>query len=296
MARRLDSVRIVLVEPAGGLNVGAIARVMANMGLSQLVLVNPQCDPLGDDALLMAVHADGLLRQARQVDDLPTALAGCQRAIATTARTRAEMTLESPEAALPWLIDQVENTPVETALIFGPESRGLSNSELNYAQRYVMISSDSTYPSLNLAQAVAVCSYVLRRSALSSMESTVDPSALSPRFKRAQGPEQKNRDADLGQVGQDKSSTGSLSAFSAELSAATAGEAGAALEQIDGYFQHLESVLLKIGYLYPHTAASRLEKLRRLLYKAHASEQELAMLRGILRQVEWALSQAAADH
>ncbi|MEM8546490.1 MAG: RNA methyltransferase, partial [Cyanobacteria bacterium P01_H01_bin.119] len=169
MARRLDSVRIVLVEPAGGLNVGAIARVMANMGLSQLVLVNPQCDPLGDDALLMAVHADGLLRQARQVDDLPTALAGCQRAIATTARTRAEMTLESPEAALPWLIDQVENTPVETALIFGPESRGLSNSELNYAQRYVMISSDSTYPSLNLAQAVAVCSYVLRRSALSSM-------------------------------------------------------------------------------------------------------------------------------
>ncbi|MEO1127116.1 MAG: hypothetical protein AAFX95_24010, partial [Cyanobacteria bacterium J06639_16] len=54
------------------------------------------------------------------------------------------------------------------------------------------------------------------------------------------------------------------------------------------------AVLLKIGYLYPHTASSRLEKLRRLLYRAEPSEQEVSMLRGILRQVEWALDRASS--
>ena len=49
-------VRIVLVEPAGALNVGSVARVMKNMGLQQLVLVNPQCDPLGEEARTMAVR------------------------------------------------------------------------------------------------------------------------------------------------------------------------------------------------------------------------------------------------
>jgi hypothetical protein len=61
---RLAAIRIVLVEPAGPLNVGSVARVMANMGLSQLVLVNPQCDPDGEEAQRMAVHAGDLLRAA----------------------------------------------------------------------------------------------------------------------------------------------------------------------------------------------------------------------------------------
>ncbi|MEO0807496.1 MAG: TrmH family RNA methyltransferase, partial [Cyanobacteria bacterium J06643_4] len=61
----LAAVRIVLVAPAGPLNVGSVARVMKNFGLSQLVLVNPQCDPLGVEALQMAVHADDILRAAK---------------------------------------------------------------------------------------------------------------------------------------------------------------------------------------------------------------------------------------
>ncbi len=75
----LDSLRIVLVEPAGPLNVGAIARVMKNMGLRQLVLVNPQCDPLGAEARQMAVHAPNILEQAQIVATVPDALVGCQR-------------------------------------------------------------------------------------------------------------------------------------------------------------------------------------------------------------------------
>ncbi len=51
----------------------------------------------------------------------------------------------------------------------------------------------------------------------------------------------------------------------------------------------MEAVLLKMGYLYPHTAASRMEKFRRLFNRARPTTAEVAMLRGILSQMQWAL-------
>ena len=63
----------------------------------------------------------------------------------------------------------------------------------------------------------------------------------------------------------------------------------APLENLEGYYQQLETVLLKIGYLQPHTAASRMEKFRRLYNRAYPTIQEVAMLRGVLRQTEWAM-------
>ncbi|NEQ46002.1 MAG: RNA methyltransferase [Leptolyngbya sp. SIOISBB] len=248
---RLQHIRIILVEPAGALNVGAAARVMANMGLSHLVLVNPHCDPKGEEARRMAVHAGELLAHATTVSTLPEALTDCTRAIATTGRDRALNTaMEMPEAALPWLLSpEAGGASASAALIFGPEDRGLSNEELNYAQRFVRIPSDASYTSLNLAQAIAVCCYELAR-------------AVAPRtMSSAQPPPPQ-------MVGET-----------------------ASLEQLEGFHQHLEAVLLKIGYLYPHTAASRMEKLRRFFVRATPTSQELAMLRGILRQTEWALTQ-----
>ena len=168
----LAQIRIVLVEPAGPLNVGSIARVMKNFGLQHLVLVKPHCDPLGEEAMQMAVHAKDLLEAASVVADIPAALEGCYRAIATTARPRDINTpLEPPEQALPALLQAIE--PAQTggtqsergdrALIFGPEDRGLSNEELIHAQRFVKIPTDDRYSALNLAQAVAVCCYELHR-------------------------------------------------------------------------------------------------------------------------------------
>ncbi len=150
-----SEIRIVLVEPAGALNVGSVARVMKNMGLAHLVLVNPQCDRLGFEARQMAVHAADVLEAAQVVGSLPEALQGCQKAIATTGRDRTtlNLTVEPPRVALPWLLD------APAALIFGREDSGLTNEELNYAQRWIQIPSQPAYPSLNLAQAVAICCY-----------------------------------------------------------------------------------------------------------------------------------------
>lgn len=274
MSDVLAQVRIVLVEPAGPLNVGAIARVMKNMGLQQLVLVKPHCDPLSAEARQMAVHAGDLLETAVQVPSLPEALQGCQRAIATTSRGRAlDTDMETPRSALPWLIESLilpanptttsassPNSPQQSALIFGPEDRGLSNEELNYAQRFIRIPSSPIYPSLNLAQAVAVCCYELGLAAQELAE---------PNHKATSA-----------------ASPANLPAPSAPL---------APLDVLEGYYQQLEAVLLKIGYLYPHTAPSRMEKFRRLFNRSQLSAAEVAMLRGILSQVEWAMQQAAKD-
>jgi tRNA/rRNA methyltransferase len=246
MGAGLHNIRIVLVEPAGPLNIGSVARVMKNMGLRNLVLVNPHCDPLGDEARQMAVHAADVLETAQQAATLPLALEGCFRAIATTARPRDVVPaapLEPPRDALPWLLD------LPSALIFGPEDRGLSNAELNYAQRFVGIPSSPDYSSLNLAQAVAVCAYEL-------YQSVHKPSAPQPHPVLVQG------NLDL-----------------------------APMDAIDQYIEHLSSVLLNIGYLYPHTALSRMQKIRQIALRSQLAPSELALLRGILRQVEWATHQ-----
>ncbi len=244
LEQALAEVRIVLVEPAGPLNVGAIARIMKNMGLQQLVLVNPQCDPLSVEAQQMAVHAFDILQAAQTVETLPAALQGCTRAIATTSRLRTlGIQLEAPDTAMPWLT----SAPGQAALIFGPESRGLSNEELNYAQRFVRIGSSSNYPSLNLAQAVAICCYELAKSI--HMQQSDRCEVIVTDY--------------------------------------------ASLEAVEGFYQQLEALLLKIGYLYPHTATSRMEKFRQLFNRAEMENSEVAMLRGILTQMEWALANKA---
>jgi tRNA/rRNA methyltransferase len=176
---------------------------------------------------------------------LPLALEGCFRAIATTARPRSLSTpLEHPRQALPWLLE----TP--SALIFGPEDRGLNNEELNYAQRFMAIPSNPVYPSLNLAQAVAICCYELYQS------------TLAPQSSQSQWADEEKA---VGEV--------------------------ASMDAVEQYFQHLESVLLKIGYLHAHTAASRMQKFRQIYGRSQLSPAELALLRGTLRQVEWAIRQ-----
>ncbi|HEY9738237.1 MAG TPA: RNA methyltransferase [Trichocoleus sp.] len=279
---RLAHVRIVLVEPAGPLNVGSVARVMKNMGLRQLVLVNPQCDPLSDEARQMAVHGADVLEAATRVETLLEALSGCQRAIATTARLRATgEPLEMPEAVLPWLLPEPVESGIQTALIFGPEDRGLNNKELSYAQRYLRIPSSDDYPSLNLAQAVAVCCYCLRRIVLTASASAENAWSSSARLGAVPGVVSNAVRAQTDSPNMDLPNT---------VPAADPAEPAALLDQIDGFHQQLEDLLLRIGYLYPHTASSRMEKFRRLLYRAAPSQQELAMLRGILSQVDWALT------
>ena len=297
----LTSIRIVLVSPAGPLNVGSVARVMKNFGLSQLVLVNPQCEALGDQALQMAVHAKDILKAARQVTTIPEALAGCHLAIATTARQRGfNAPLDLPEVALLSLLGASSETPGDTALIFGPEDRGLSNEELSYAQQFTKIPTSPDYSALNLAQAVAVCCYELyRASQLPAARCDVrlaNDSDVSGDVSGGIPGGVSGVVSSAHPTGLQQNMPGSL--LSGPLSGKKSESAvpnKAQLDELEGYYQHLERVLLKVEYLYPHTAASRMRKFRQLLHRAAPASSEVALLRGILRQVEWALSDSRTE-
>ncbi|QKD85114.1 RNA methyltransferase [Thermoleptolyngbya sichuanensis A183] len=284
----LEQIRIVLVEPAGPLNVGAIARVMKNFGLRQLVLVNPQCDPLSAEARLLAVHAADVLEAAQQVATLSEALTGCQRAVATTGRDRTTLPirLESPQDCLPWLRSPLaDGTLPAAALIFGREDSGLTNAELNLAQRFVQIPTSEAYASMNLAQAVAVCCYELAAGQQSA--------ARRPQAGCDHGTDQVIDQVTDQAIDQaiDKIDKAEVSRRNPHSSATPI----ASLDTLEAYFNQLEALLLDIGYLYPHTAASRMEKFRRLFLRAQLSEPEVAMLRGVLSQMKWAIGRGSGE-
>ena len=283
--------RIVLVEPAGGLNVGSIARVMKNMGLFHLTLVKPKCDPLGEDARQMAVHADDILTTATVVETVPDALKGCQRVVATTARDRdLNLPVNVPTEGLRWLLDvettetsdgsnAIDSTPA--ALLFGPEDRGLSNAELIYAQRLINIPTNPAYASLNLAQAVTICCYELRQLMSPQLFQSSSASQVTPQADRETLPSPPRGPRDVGAEGPQAEDSKSVDI--------------APFEALEGYYQQLEDVLLRIGYLYPHTAKRRMEKFRLLFNRSKLSSNEVAMLRGILRQIEWAIQSDSPD-
>jgi len=151
---------------------------MKNMGLAELVLAGPTAPRLLPRAATMAVHAADVLEKARVVDSLAAAVADCVLVVGTTCRGglyRARA--ERPEEVAPLVVERATAGPV--ALVFGPEDSGLSNEDLKHCQRLVAIDTSAEYPSLNLAQAVLLLCYEMRRAAM-KREGGVEASAPAP--------------------------------------------------------------------------------------------------------------------
>ncbi|WP_313903094.1 RNA methyltransferase [Geoalkalibacter halelectricus] len=154
----MQNVSVVLVEPQGDRNIGSVCRAMMNFGFTDLRLVRPQTDHLTHEARQMAVKAAGVLEQARIHDSLEEALADCRLALGTTRRfgKYREDFLHPDEAAELFLPLTPEG---RVALVFGREDRGLLTAELDLCQRFITIPTNDELPSMNLAQAVALCLY-----------------------------------------------------------------------------------------------------------------------------------------
>ncbi len=157
----LHNFRVVLVRPQGAANVGAVARAMKNMGLRDLALVGTSKRRQAS-ARTTAVHAADLLGTARRCASVDEAIGDCQLVVGTTAQGGAYRgDPESPAEIAAELLAVARRGRV--ALVFGPESHGLTRADLRVCQRLVRIDTASEYESLNLAQAALLFFYELRR-------------------------------------------------------------------------------------------------------------------------------------
>jgi len=158
-------VRIVLVEPEHPGNVGSAARALFTMGMSQLVVVNPACDPCADEALALAHSAADVIRNMRVVSRLEEALADTVFSVGTTRRTRrVAYPVFNPAEAVQQIKERGHDAPA--AIVFGRESSGLTNPELALCSIQSTIPVATENHSLNLAQAVLVYCNELYQAAL----------------------------------------------------------------------------------------------------------------------------------
>jgi len=156
----MRSLRVVLVRPHFAGNLGAVARVMHNFGCSDLVLVAPHVPPDDVEARRWSCGGAFVLERARVVASLDEALAGSELSAATSAHTDGIVRrtgLYSLRELAPRLHPDSADRPI--ALVFGPEPHGLTTAEIDRCHYLVTIPTNPEYPSLNLAQAVAIALY-----------------------------------------------------------------------------------------------------------------------------------------
>jgi tRNA/rRNA methyltransferase len=172
----LSRCRVVLVRPHYPGNLGSVARVMRNFGLSELVLVDPYANPQHLDAVMMAVRGLPVLQAARTVPGLADAVADCVHVVATSGETGGlarKGYWGTPAEKAPALLDALDRGPA--AVVFGPEPSGLTVDEIASCHGMMFIPADPDYPSLNLAQAAAVVLYEVRKQWLERQPAAVPP-------------------------------------------------------------------------------------------------------------------------
>lgn len=153
----LDNISIILQKPRYPENIGAAARVIRNMGIGQLLVVDPENFDI-PKALKMATHtASDVIEQIKVYDNLKEALTPYNYVVGTTARLGGErQVLTTPAKLAQQLVPMSRENRI--AILFGPEDRGLSNKDIRYCHTLVNIPT-AEFSSLNLAQAVMIMCY-----------------------------------------------------------------------------------------------------------------------------------------
>ena len=159
-----NQVQIVLVETSHPGNIGSVARAMKTMGLQNLVLVKPRNFP-SKEAFVLSGNAQDLIEQAVVVNTLDEAIKNCTNIYATSARTRSISwpIITSEMAGIE--INKFVREGTKVSIIFGREDRGLTNEELQKANKHILIPSSEDYPVLNIAMSVQVIAYEIFKNA-----------------------------------------------------------------------------------------------------------------------------------
>ena len=254
----LSNIKIVLVEPTHPGNIGSVARAMKTMGLSSLVLVNPKKFP-HYEALKLAAGAESVLESAVVVETVQQAINECTMVLGTSVRDReVSWPTKGPRAIAQEVFSHAQQAAnPSVALLFGRESSGLTNEELDMCQMQIRIDANPEYSSLNLASAVQIMAYELRVQAIQeAAEISCDHGNLEHQQTGVQQRQQ-----------------------------------SATREQQDGYIQHLQSTLESLDFINAKPPTVLMRKLVRLYNKADLTVEEIQILRGILSATERKIEQ-----
>lgn len=239
-----DDINFVLVETTHSGNIGAAARAMKTMGFSKLRLVKP-CKYLTAESLARASGADHILQEALVYDSLDEAIADCVTVYGTSARSRSmEWTVSDVPEVASHLVSYTETS----AIVFGRERSGLTNEELASCNGRLWIPSNPDFSSLNLASAVQVVAYELRRaSGFAYDAATADHAAADVQ---------------------------------------TETEPVADHAALQHFLEHLESVMVKTGFLDPDNPRLLMQRMRRLFGRHQLLHSEIQVLRGFLTAID----------
>ncbi len=241
--KKPDSIKFVLVETSNGGNVGAAARAMKTMGLSQLALVNP-CEFRTYECYSRAAGAYDLLDNAVVYQTLEEALADCSIVIGTSARIRSLSWPQiEPRDFTGLLSDAPEGSKI--AVVFGRERSGLSNAELGLCSQLVVIPSVSDFSSLNISAAVQVLAYEARLAML-AMQSADNDSAALDNARRVKP-----------------------------------GDMPATHDELEQMYEHLQSTMIDTGYLDLENPRMMMPRFRRLFNRTLLNRSEVQLLRGL---------------
>jgi len=174
----LNNIRIVLINTFHPGNIGAAARALKNMGLSNLYLVDPVDFPHAE-ATSRAAGAQDVLDGATVVDSLDDAIKDCQLVIGTSARNRTfDLPLLDAKQSANKITNEAQHGNI--AILFGRESKGLLNEELSLCNFHMFIPTNPQYPVLNISQAIQIVCYEIW---LASEQPTADIEATFPAHK-----------------------------------------------------------------------------------------------------------------
>lgn len=265
----MDNIRIVLVRTYVSGNIGSASRAMKTMGLKHLTLVAPRLFP-DEEATKMATRgAEDVLLGSRVVDTLYGAVHDCDLVIACTARPRSfDLPVLSPEQAAELLYStanrrnvgnnnkqddeeqpqQPPPSPASVALVFGPERAGLDNDDIQLAHYRVSIPANPENTSLNLASAVQILSYELRKCHNSKVVN----------------------DDDNDHRCQEHDTNKQLPTIA----------------QMEGFYDTLESVLKDTGVAHKDDPRQLMQKMRHIFARAEPDKTELNLLRGAFATIQ----------
>ena len=244
----LNRIRIVMINTSDSGNIGAAARAMKTMGVSDLVLVAPKEFPTAK-ATARASGAADLLHRARVVESLDEAIGDCQMVFGTSARMRTiPWPLMTPREATQLVLNEPEGADI--AIVFGREDAGLNNEELRRCHYHICIPGNEAYSVLNVAAAVQVICYEMRIAALSGEQAGASEKPVMP------------------------------------LELTDWDEPLVSAEDMERFMKHFEETLLDIGFFDPNNPKQLMTRARRLFMRTRMDRLEMNLMRGVLSTVQ----------